>query len=407
VPPIAAPPTAAPRLLEPLPVPAGPGVLGALPALERALGGEGPARLLVPAGSAPPPELGAGTPLATAEDNSADPTALVVATSGSTGEPKGVLLPGSALRASATATAGRLGGAGGWLLALPAYHVGGLQVLVRSLLAGVEPVVLDLGAGFDPAAFARAARRALDRPGRRYTALVPTQLVRLLDAGGAAVEALTGFDAVLLGGAAAAPQLLERARRAGVAVVATYGMTETCGGCVYDGVSLDGVSWELAGDGRVRLRGPVLARGYRLRPDLTAWAFAGGWFTSADLGTAGPGGRLVVHGRADDVLVTGGVNVSALAVEQALAAHPAVTQAAVVGVPDVEWGQRVVAYVVPSDSLLPPTGDELRQHVARRLSRAAAPAEVRVVAALPELASGKLDRSALRALGAGSAGRTA
>lgn len=401
------PPTAAPRRLEPLPVPSGSSVLGALPALERALAGDGPARLVVPAGSAPPPELGAGTPLAGGEDDPGDPTAVVVTTSGSTGEPKGVLLPGSALRASATATAGRLGGVGGWLLALPAYHVGGLQVLVRSLLSGVEPVVLDLDAGFDPGAFAGAARRALDRPGRRYTALVPTQLVRLLDAGGAAVEALAGFDAVLVGGAAAAPQLLERAHGAGVAVVSTYGMTETCGGCVYDGVPLDGVSWSLTGDGRVRLRGAVLARGYRLRPDLTRRAFADGWFTTADLGERTPDGRLVVLGRVDDVLVTGGVNVSALAVEQALARHPAVAQAAVVGVPDVEWGQRVVAYVVPSDPLLPPSGDELRQHVAGRLSRAAAPAQVRIVAALPELASGKLDRAALRALGADPAGTPA
>ncbi len=174
----------------------------------------------------------------------------------------------SALLASASATHDRLGGPGRWLLALPAQHVAGVQVLVRSLVSRTEPGVLDLAGGFTPAGFAAAAS-ALGGV-RRYTALVPTQLVRLLDAAdqgdGDGVRELARFDAVLVGGAGTPPAVLERAAAAGVRVVTTYGASETSGGCVYDGVPLDGVRVRL-GDGpdpsRVLLGGPTLARGYR------------------------------------------------------------------------------------------------------------------------------------------------
>ena len=313
-----------------------------------------------------------------------DDVALVVPTSGSTGEPKGVLLTAANLRASAAAATEHLGGPGAWLSALTPTHVGGLQVLVRALLAGTELAVLPPGP-FTPEAFLAAPHPA----GRRLTSLVPTQLRRLL--GTSAQEVLASYDAVLLGGAAAPAPLLAAARAAGVRVVTTYGMSETSGGCVYDGVPLPGVEVALE-DGGVRLGGPVVARGYRLRPDLTAAAFEGGTFLTGDLG-AWRDGRLVVLGRADDVVVTGGDKVAPAAVEGALAEHPAVVEVAVVGVPDEEWGQRLVAVAVLRAPL---TLAQAREHVAARLGRVAAPRELREVEALPLLPSGKPDRAALR-----------
>ena len=309
-----------------------------------------------------------------------DDVAVVVPTSGSTGEPKGALLTAANLRASAAATAAVIG-EGQWLLAIPTTHVGGLQVLVRSLLAGTEPVVLD--APTTVASFEAATAR-LTAP-RRYVSLVPTQLRRLVTS-----PALQEYDAVLLGGAAAPAPLLAQARAAGVRVVTTYGMSETSGGCVYDGEPLPGVRVE-AGE-RIRLSGPVVARGYRLRPDLTAAAFSGDTFTTDDVG-AWDAGRLVVLGRADDVIVTGGEKVAPAAVEAALGTHPAVADVAVVGVPDDEWGARVVAVVVLRTPL---TLGQARAHVSGQLPRAAAPRELRVVDALPLLPSGKIDRMRLR-----------
>ena len=349
-----------------------------LPALAAALDG-GPA--VVP--SVAPEVLAALRPDEPLEH---DDVALVVPTSGSTGEPKGVLLTAGNLRASALATADRLGGAGQWLLAIPPTHVGGLQVLVRSLLAGTTPVGLPAGP-FEPGAFVEATAQ-LTGP-RRYVSLVPTQLRRLRTVDG--LDALRAYDAVLLGGAAAPPSLLAQVRDAGARVVTTYGMSETSGGCVYDGVPLDGVRVQVDG-GRVRLGGPVVARGYRLRPDLTAAAFAGDVFTTRDLGRL-EGGVLTVLGRADDVVVSGGEKVAPLAVEAALETHPSVVEAAVTGVADEEWGARVVAVVVLRGPL---TLAQARDHVAATLPRAWAPRELREVEALPLLASGKLDRTALR-----------
>ncbi|WP_235843593.1 o-succinylbenzoate--CoA ligase, partial [Cellulomonas algicola] len=290
--------------------------------------------------------------------------AVVVRTSGSTGEPREVLLSRAALRASATATEHRLGGPGRWLLALPTHHVAGVQVLVRSVLAGTTPVVVPDGP-FRPAAFLEALA-AFGTAERRYTSLVPTQLVRLLD-DPAGTAALATFDAVLLGGAATAPDVLVRARSAGVRVVTTYGMTETCGGCVYDGVPLDDVTVALDDAGRVLLSGPVLADGYRGRPDLDADAFVTlpdgrRALRTSDLGRLDDG-VLTVLGRADDVLVTGGAKVAPAAVEAVLGGLDGVREACVVGVPDAEWGQAVVAVVVPRAGDAP-TLDRVREAVA-------------------------------------------
>jgi O-succinylbenzoic acid--CoA ligase len=220
-------------------------------------------------------------------------------------------------------------------------------------------------------------------------------LVRLLDAGGAAAAALSSDDAVLLGGAATPAPLLDRARAAGVRVLTTYGMSETAGGCVYDGRPLPGASVEVEADGRITLGGPTLAGGYRLQPDLTATAFAGGRFRTRDLGRFDDDGRLVVLGRADDVIVTGGEKVAPGPVEAALAEHPLVREVAVVGVADAQWGQRVVAVVVPGVGV--PTLEALRAHVTARLGRAAAPRALRLAETLPLLPSGKIDRAALAA----------
>lgn len=312
-------------------------------------------------------------------------TAVVVATSGTTGRPKGVELGSAALRVSARASLDRLGAEPGdrWLCCLPLHHVAGVQVLVRSHLLGSPPV---LHPRFDPAAVARADASLV--------ALVPTMLARLLDAG---VD-LTRFRGILLGGAATPPGLVARARAAGARLVCSYGTTETSGGCVYDGVPFDGAEVAVGDDGRIAVRGPVLFSGYRRRPDLTAAVLRDGWFRTADLGEW-VDGRLRVTGRADDVVVTGGENVDPGVVEALLATHPGVGDVAVAGRPDPEWGQRVVAYVVPADPARPPRLAALRRFVNDRASPAHGPRELVLVERLPRTALGKVQRSALPANG--------
>lgn len=327
-------------------------------------------------------ETGTGTAALAAGQPVADGTAVVIATSGSTGEPKAVELSGEALLASARASLRRIGARPGerWLCCLPPAHVAGIQVLVRSRVAGVEPVISD---GFDAEGFTHAS-------------LVPTQLRRLLARADPGPFSRGGT--ILLGGAAAPPGLLAAAREAGLRVVTTYGMSETCGGCVYDGVPLDGVDVDTtAGDGRIRIAGPVLFSGYRLRPDLTAAATDGRWFVTSDLGSVDPAGRLRVSGRADDVINTGGHKVLPAEVEAVVSTHPGVRDAAVIGLPDHEWGERVTVVVVPADPGAPPALADLRDHVASQLPGYAAPQQLVLVGQIPALASGKPDLAALKA----------
>ncbi|MFW5419038.1 AMP-binding protein [Nocardiopsis sp. CNT-189] len=320
----------------------------------------------------------------------ADGTALTIATSGSTGTPKGAVLPASALLHSARASSDRVGARPGdtWLCTLPTAHISGLQVVLRALVGGTEAVHVP----FDPAALAEAAAER-----RPHVSLVPTQLRRLLAHG----TDLSLFGSILLGGAAAEAPLLEAARAAGGRVATTYGMSETCGGCVYDGIPLDGVRAETDGTGRVLLSGPVLFSGYRLAPGATAEhlvAGAGGRirFRTGDLGELDAGGRLRIRGRIDDVINTGGHKVVAGEVAGVLADLPGVAEAAVVGRPDPEWGERVTAVVVPADPDRPPALEDLRAAVRTRLPRYAAPRELELRARLPLLASGKPDLAALR-----------
>lgn len=347
-------------------------------ALEAALDG-GPAVLPLSATDPRADELRAAM---APEEPTLPGTAVVVATSGSTGMPKGVELSAAALTASAAATHARLGGPGQWLLTLPAQHIAGVQVIVRSLLAGAWPVIRDTQTFADAVSSMDSARR--------YTSLVPTQLLRLLD-DPVGLDALRTFDAVLLGGAATPAPLLDRARSAGVRVHTTYGMSETAGGCVYDGVPLDGVRVRLA-DGVIELAGPVLASGYRRDPAATAAAFAGGWFRTTDLGVLRADGSLEVLGRADFMINTGGVKVAPAAVEAVLAAQPGVADVCVVDLPDEEWGQLVAAAVVPVDPAQPPDAADLRAAVRERLGGPATPKIVRFTDALPLQGPGKVNR---------------
>jgi len=317
--------------------------------------------------------------------------AVLMATSGSTGRPHAVLLTAGALLASASAAIRRLDGPGAWLLALPVSSVGGLQVLIRSQLAGLDPVCLDLTPGFRAGGFVLAA--ATLPPGvPHYTSLIPTQLHRLVEAGPSALDALAAFDAVLVGGAALDPELRAKAIDAGVRIVATYGMTETSGGCVYDGIPLDGVKVQAA-PGGLRIGGEVVALGYHAEPDQTRSSFVDGWFLTRDIGDVDGRGRVSVSGRIDDVIISGGVNVAAGAVEQALRGRPDIADAAVFGQPDPEWGAAVIALVVPAEGAHLELA-AIRAYVSARLGPAAAPREVRTVPVLPRLHSGKLDRAA-------------
>jgi O-succinylbenzoic acid--CoA ligase len=333
------------------------------------------------------------------ENGMAEGTAVVIATSGSTGAPKGVELSAAALLHSARASLARLGVRPGerWLCCLPATYIAGLQVLVRSLVSGTDPVLAD-----------RADAETVASSGCAHVSLVPTQLQRLLPDRHADIPTnrdipkpldplkplnplgpLAGFSSVLLGGAAAPAALLDAARAADVPVVTTYGMTETCGGCVYDGIPLDGVQIKID-DGRIWIGGPVLFSGYRDEPrDDT-------WFRTGDLGYLDASGRLTVRGRSDGLINTGGYKVVPGEVAAALQDCPGVRDAAVLGQPDPEWGERVIAVVVPADPANPPTLELLRLHVRERLPRYAAPSRVVVVDAVPMLSNGKHDIARLR-----------
>jgi O-succinylbenzoic acid--CoA ligase len=332
--------------------------------------------------------------------------AIAIGTSGSTGRPKLTMLTASALRASADATHARLGGQGRWLLAMPAHHIAGIQVLIRSLLADTTPVCMDLQGGFTVEAFVRATAELDSGPSAHtaqpaYTALVPTQLVRLL-ASAEGSEALTRYAAVLLGGAPAPASALARAKTLGVRAVTTYGMSETAGGCVYDGLPLDVTRMRLEEDGRIQLGGATLARGYLGEPQLTEEVFSEdsdglAWFRTDDVGHL-DGAALVVDGRIDDVVNTGGLKVVPSRVEAALVQLETIAEAVVVGSADAEWGQVVSAAVVLAQGSPPPALDDLRDQLRGILPDHALPRRLVTLRELPARGPGKPDRAAVRAL---------
>ena len=316
---------------------------------------------------------------------------FIVATSGSSdGRGRLVGLSLAALAASARATHARLGGPGQWLSTLPVHGVAGLQVVLRSVLAGIEPVVYGPASGFDADGFAeRVASLRRDVP--RYCSLVPTQLHRLL---ASHPGALAAFTAILVGGAALPADLAAQAQAAGARLVSTYGLTESSGGCVYDGVPLEGVSVRLVG-GLVQVAGPVLATHYLDDGDQPFVVDADGtrWLTTHDRGEWHDG-RLRVLGRADDVIVSGGANVDPHEVEAALASLRG--QWVVVGVPDPEWGQLVVAV---TDAATGPGLDGVRAATAG-LPGSGRPRALVRLDPLPVRPSGKVDRRAAAALAA-------
>lgn len=305
-----------------------------------------------------------------------DPERMLIETSGSSGQPKRVVLSRDAVLASVEASARRLGARGQWLLALPSSYVAGVQVICRSVLAGHHPALVD---GLDVA--------GVDTVGR-FTSLVPTQLHRLMQRDDQ-VEALRNLHTILLGGGPIDPVLRKQAEEAGLTVVATYGASETAGGCVYDGLPLDGVALAVDDDGRLRIGGPTVFDGYDGDPALTEETLVDGWFLTSDAGRLDEDGRLHVLGRIDDVVISGGVNVPLPAVARRLREHPDVEAVEVLGIPDEEWGLRVVAFVVGTDQ-------GLRDWVAAVHPRTWAPQQVVALPDLPLLPNGKVDRQALR-----------
>ena len=382
--------------------------------------------------------------------------ALVVGTSGSTGVPKQTALSVRALRASARATerffADYLSSGSAkqqravseapaqWLLALPAHYVAGAQVLARSVLAGTTPVVaasVTDGVSFTPEVFLNAAERL--SCARRFVSLVPTQVHKLLEAaeaspalGSEIYDALGQFTGILLGGAPASASLLAAACELGLNVVTTYGSAETAGGCVYSGVALPGVRLRVVPEdagladspvmagaeaaGRIWLGGEHLASGYMGDNARTASHFfvdAHGcrWYRTDDYGSLVPpapntpedGGApaLSVLGRSDDVIITGGVKVSSHAVAAVLESHPAVREAAVMGIPDARWGSAVAAAITLRN--LPEhygadaaeTARQLQQLCGAQLGAAGVPKVVRIVPDFPAASTGKPDRLAI------------
>jgi O-succinylbenzoic acid--CoA ligase len=336
--------------------------------------------------------------------------AIVSATSGSTGTPKGVMLSQQALFASATAFGNRFGTNNRWVVSMPVHRIAGIMVLVRSWYHS-SPFEIDPSVGgarqFEAAAFAATTMRAVrecDKDGRALmVSLVPTQIARLIEAGSVGIEALQSYD-VILSGAATTPQpMLNKMRELGIKVSISYGMTETCGGCVFDGRPLDGVNVSLGTKndiepGRVTISGPVAASGYRLRPDLDAVSFISGQVQTHDVGKLDAGGLLHILGRMDDVVTVGGVNVALSAVESLIRHHPVIEDVAVIDLQDDLWGSIPVAYIVTRNNVSDTSSliSEVQATVRDQIGRAAVPRTVQIVTSLPMLDSGKIDRISLR-----------
>ncbi len=348
-------------------------------------------------------KLDHGTPV------SAD-VAAVVLTSGTTGEPRGVELTHAGLASMAEAFSAAIHATSDdrWLLCLPLHHVGGLAVLARSVVTGQGITVHDR---FDVDAVSASPQR----DGTTLVSLVPTALQRILDAG----APLSGFRMVILGGAPVNAELRARAHAAGASVVSTYGMSETWGGCVIDGRAINGVELRIAGNGEVLVKGSMVAHEYR-NPQADPNAHTGarqlalsgqdrvrvldgapvrdrdGWLHTGDIGEIDADGTLRIIDRLDDLIISGGVNVSPTNVERALGTHHSVADVAVVGAPDQDWGERVVAYIVPTDGDLPPTLEALRDFGRKNLSAAQLPREIRIVEEIPRSGGGKVLRRVLR-----------
>ena len=321
-------------------------------------------------------------------DEVADNVAVIVETSGSSGVPKRIEISREALIASADAAALALGSTDNksqWLLTLPINFVAGINVLVRSVLAGTQPVLMNTQVPFTPEGFARSAMHL--SADRIYTSLVPTQLARLANACKTDEFVLTQlrrFDAILVGGQAPQEQVLEELKALGVNIVVTYGMTETGGGCVYNGMPLAGAEVRLK-DGRICLKGPMLAN---------VPLDADGFFVTNDAGEIDDLGRLKVLGRIDRVIISGGIKVSLDRVEQLSSLVAGVQEIAAAPLADAEWGQRIGICYVGS----PEVADDIARALAADLGPSGKPVRVIRVDKLPRLTNGKNDLQAIQNL---------
>jgi o-succinylbenzoate---CoA ligase len=312
----------------------------------------------------------------------------VMVTSGTTGAPKGVELTRAGMETMGRGYSAGVGAGPGdrWLACLPLHHVASLGILARSAVTGVPYTVHD---GFDLARVTGAPRDE----GATIVSLVPTAMRRLLDA----AAPLHDYRCVIVGGAPCAPELRRRAEETGVRVVDAYGMTETWSGWALDGVPIAGAEASVAGDGELRVRGAMVMRRYRFDPEQTAGVLTpDGWLATGDIGDIGEDGRVRVVDRKKDVVITGGVNVSPTEVEGVLSHHEAVGDVCVIGAPDEEWGERVVAFVVPADARWPPSLDALRAFGGEQLSAAKLPRELRIIDEIPRSSGGKPLRRLLR-----------
>ena len=305
--------------------------------------------------------------------------ALVVETSGSTGTPKRIELSLSSVIASAKASQDRLGGPGQWLLALPISYIAGANVLIRSVFADTQPVLMNTAMPFTVDAFSRAA--SLMTGNRRYTSLVPTQLVRLIDAAKMGDDYTLGllrrFDAILVGGQTMLPEIASSAEALGIRVIQTYGMTETCGGCVYDGVPLDGVDVDIY-RGVLRISGSTLASNIETED---------GWFSTNDIGDLTDDDRWIVIGRADRVIKSGGIKISLDRVEQLASKVPGVIELMAAPIRDREWGERVGIVYIGS----PEVADDIARALANDLGPAGKPIRVLRTDKIAKLPNGKVD----------------
>lgn len=347
------------------------------------------------------PAILTGTPRTQPPEAVEQRVAAVIETSGSSGVPKRVALSANALLASAAASESSLGGPGQWMLALPTHYIAGINVLVRSIAAGFEPVYFG-GGHFDATEFA-AASRAMDAP-LRFTSLVPAQLARVVDAADDDLDLLAAvrrFDRILVGGQATPPALLARAIELGLNVTRTYGSSETSGGCVYDGIPIGTVEIRIV-DGQIELAGPMLAEGYLGDPAATDAAFvvrAGvRWYRTGDSGAV-VDGALRVTGRLDSVIISGGEKVSLDAIERIVHAMDGLADAVAVSAPSDEWGEVPVVFTSGQATLV-----EVKAAVIAALGRASAPVALVRVESVPQLPNGKPDRRALTAFAAARGG---
>jgi O-succinylbenzoic acid--CoA ligase len=328
--------------------------------------------------------LDAAGPMINAEGSKvSEGVGVCLATSGTRGEPKVVELSRRALETAVHTSVAALGGHDDdpWLCCLPVAHIGGILVVLRGVIAGAP---VEIAPRFDIGVVAQSPHV--------YTSLVPTMLHRLLEAG---VD-LAHFRAILVGGADLGDATTERAHDAGATVVATYGLTETCGGVTYDGVPFQGTGIRFGLEREIQVAGPTVMDGYRFdgQANARAWTLDG-WLRTGDAGALDDRGRLRVHGRLDEVITSGAEKIWPQEVESVLREHPRVVDVGVAGRVDPEWGMRVVAYVVPEPDLPPPTTQELRDFASDRIARFKTPRDVVLLESLPRTASGKLRRSHL------------